>query len=276
MPLKFPEAETVYQQHPELRKQDLEVLQQWLNWQPHLPQLIETQILFFLHNCYNDVERTKIAIEHYFTIRNICPEIHIALTPDVLKTTTATAFVNILPKTTPEGYAILMIKLLDARANNFNCVNNLNLVKMVSALHVHQKSFPNGNVILVDMHGFSFRHLFKMNLRAVKYSLDHLKYIRLKGIHVMNAIPLTDRFIALVKPFLNSELYNMIHCHSSNSDTLYKYVPKECLPEDYGGELPPVKILSEECLQNMLDNYEFYEWLDKQKIDESKRTVKHK
>ena len=29
-----------------------------------------------------------------------------------------------------------------------------------------------------------------------------------------------------------------IHFHKGNNETIYKYFPKECLPQDYGGELP--------------------------------------
>ncbi|KAJ3664255.1 hypothetical protein Zmor_008438 [Zophobas morio] len=279
MPFKFIEAEKLYEIDPELRKQDVQMLHQWLNEQPYLPKLMEIQVAFFLHSCYNDIEHAKITIDHYFTIRNLCPEVYTALTPDVLKTTASVGFVNILPKTTPEGYAILMTKLLDETVSNFYSVNHLSLVNMVCTLSVHQKGFANGAIAVFDMQGFSFRHLFKTNISALRHSLRHIQKgapVRIKGIHVMNAIPLTDKIIALLKPFLNSELYNMIHCHSSNSDTLYKYVPKACLPEEYGGELPSIKILNEDSLQNMLDNYEFYEWHDGQKIDESKRAVKHK
>ncbi|XP_063917250.1 clavesin-1-like [Zophobas morio] len=129
------------------------------------------------------------------------------------------------------------------------------------------------------MNGFSFWHLFKLNIRILRHALRHLQKsapVKIKGVHVMNALPLTDKIKALLKPFLNNELYNSIYYHSSNSDTLYKFVPKECLPEDFGGELPSIKILNEESVQNLLDNYEFYEWHDSQKVDESKRPVKRK
>ena len=59
-------------------------------------------------------------------------------------------------------------------------------------------------------------------------------------------------------------------------DTLYKYVPKECLPEDYGGELPSRQMmqgifkrwddvillfsLSEETLKEVFDNLDFFRW----------------
>jgi hypothetical protein len=29
-----------------------------------------------------------------------------------------------------------------------------------------------------------------------------------------------------------------IHFHKGNNETIYQYFPKECLPQDYGGELP--------------------------------------
>ncbi|KAJ3664252.1 hypothetical protein Zmor_008435 [Zophobas morio] len=279
MSFKLIEAEKLYEKDPQLQKQDIEVLHQWLNGQPHLPKLMDIQIAFFLHHCYHDLEQAKTTIDHYCTLRNLCPEAFTALTPDVLKTTASIIFVNILPKTTPEGYIILVNKVLDERVNNFNCGNFVNLINMVATLYIHQNSFLNGVIVLFDMNGVSFGHLLKLSIRILRHALRHLQKsapFRIMGIHVMNALPLTNKIIALLKPFLSNELYNSIYCHPSNSDTLYKFVPKECLPEDFGGELPSIKVLNEKSLQNLLDNYEFYEWHDSQKVDESKRPVKRK
>ena len=33
-------------------------------------------------------------------------------------------------------------------------------------------------------------------------------------------------------------LFFQIHFHKGNNETIYQYLPKECLPQDYGGELP--------------------------------------
>ncbi|KAJ3664423.1 hypothetical protein Zmor_008595 [Zophobas morio] len=66
--------------------------------------------------------------------------------------------------------------------------------------------------------------------------------VRIKGIHFINAMPVVDKLVGLVKPFLNDELYSLMNVHSS-LNTFYKYVPQECLPEEYGGDLPSCQSL---------------------------------
>lgn len=43
------------------------------------------------------------------------------------------------------------------------------------------------------------------------------------------------KLIALVRPFLRKELFDVMHFHSSGYETLYEYIPKNMLPNEYGG-----------------------------------------
>lgn len=52
--------------------------------------------------------------------------------------------------------------------------------------------------------------------------------------HVTNVSPLIETIISWVKPFLKEKIRNRIFVHA-NTDTLYNYVPKDVLPEEYGG-----------------------------------------
>lgn len=58
--------------------------------------------------------------------------------------------------------------------------------------------------------------------------------MKLKEVHVVNVSPFIDTIIGWVKPFLKEKIKNRIYVHS-NLETLYEYIPKEVLPEEYGG-----------------------------------------
>lgn len=41
--------------------------------------------------------------------------------------------------------------------------------------------------------------------------------------------------LLLIKPFMKSEVFKLIHFHLPNSSTLDAFVPRELLPDEYGG-----------------------------------------
>ncbi|CAH1953525.1 unnamed protein product [Acanthoscelides obtectus] len=43
--------------------------------QPHLPEISDEYIILFLHACYYSQDKTKSAIENYFSIRSSNPAI---------------------------------------------------------------------------------------------------------------------------------------------------------------------------------------------------------
>lgn len=51
---------------------------------------------------------------------------------------------------------------------------------------------------------------------------------------MVNVSPLVDTIINWVKPFIKEKIRNRIHVHS-DLESLHKFVPKDILPEEYGG-----------------------------------------
>ncbi|KAJ3665874.1 hypothetical protein Zmor_001339 [Zophobas morio] len=177
---------------------------------------------------------------------------------------------------TPEGYTILLTGLLDHRPEKYNYNNELLLLNLVYCLHVHKYGFAEGVIVIVDLQGGSLGHLARVNLSSQKCMFEHLQEgmpIRLKSIHVINAVPFMDKVMALVKPLMSSKLFQMVQIHST-LDSLYDYVPRECLPVDYGGEGPSRQAMQEEMIDDIFHNVNFFNWHDLQTVDESKRVEK--
>lgn len=59
---------------------------------------------------------------------------------------------------------------------------------------------------------------------------------------MINVSPLVDTIINFAKPFLKEKIRNRIFVHS-DMESLYKYVPKDMLPEEYGGTAGKVQDL---------------------------------
>lgn len=55
--------------------------------------------------------------------------------------------------------------------------------------------------------------------------------MKVRQLHVINCNSLLNKALALVKPFLGADVAERIHFHTPDSDSLFKYVPKEVLPK---------------------------------------------
>lgn len=44
-----------------------------------------------------------------------------------------------------------------------------------------------------------------------------------------------DKILAIMTPFMKKELTSVLHVHSDLND-FFKFVPKQMLPKDYGGD----------------------------------------
>lgn len=66
--------------------------------------------------------------------------------------------------------------------------------------------------------------------------------------------PLVDTIVNFVKPFIKEKIRNRIFFHSDGYESLYKYIPKEMLPEEYGGYAGPISAI------NGINLY-LFEWL---------------
>ena len=64
----------------------------------------------------------------------------------------------------------------------------------------------------------------------------------MKEVHIVNVSPLVDTIYNFVKPFLKEKIRNRIFFHSDGYEGLHKYIPKEILPEEYGGYAGPIQV----------------------------------
>ncbi|XP_066260250.1 alpha-tocopherol transfer protein-like [Euwallacea similis] len=266
----------LYEQDSKLKKDEVEMLLVWCGQQRHFPKVAELQVALALHACYYSLEQAKGCLESYFTIRGHCKDLFTVRNPDddpALKQAMNVSLLTILPEKTNEGYYIVLGKLMNTNPDLYNPQIDSKLFDTLVLRQMHQEGPGNGLVFVMDMKGGVFGHLTKLNLGIFKKFLVYLQTampIRLISVHFINVVPFMDKLLAIVKPFVNKEMFQKLIVHTHN-ENLYKYVPLECLPSDYGGNADAIQICFEKMKENIYDNLWFSELQKTMVTDESKR-----
>ncbi|XP_044763483.1 alpha-tocopherol transfer protein-like isoform X3 [Coccinella septempunctata] len=272
------DAKKEYEKNPQLKKEDVESLRSWAEKQPHLPKISELQYILFLQSCYYSNEQAKSAIENFFTVRTLCRDIFANGNPKdpAIQMALDVGLVTILPKVAPSGYKVVFMKLLDTNPDKYILLDELRMFDMVITLLMNLQGTNEGLHIVFDFEGSTFAHLLKYTSLTAKKYLFYVQEalpIRLKDIHIIHAPTWIDRGLAIVKPLIKKELFDMINIHTT-MDTFYKKVPQEMLLKDFGGTLEPCKVLGEQMRAMLEKNEQFFKDQEAQITDESKRVEK--
>ncbi|XP_069679998.1 retinol-binding protein pinta-like isoform X2 [Periplaneta americana] len=211
--------------NPDLKKEDLVELRQWLRIQGHLSSISEEDLTLFLHSCYYDVAKTKDCIEKYYNIRTTTPELFTKRDMELPENQKMLSVLNLaeLPVKDPNGYHILFHSLKQTEPSKYIFADAARVYLMMIDICIKHEGPSPGIVLLFDLTGVKFGHLRRLSL-------------------------------SLIRKFL---VYLQIHFHKGNNETVYEYLPKKCLPKDFGGELPTVAEL-DGTYSTILQHYHEY------------------
>ncbi|KAK9872824.1 hypothetical protein WA026_019608 [Henosepilachna vigintioctopunctata] len=263
------------------REDDLKHMKEWLLKQPHLPNTWDEQcLLSFLRGSNFSLEKCKRKLDMYFTMRTALPEFF--TNRDVnrpeLRCLTSLGQGCPLPGLTPQGRRVTIIRGLDKNIETPNMADIMKISLMVGDIRLQiEKYGVSGDVYILDASVLTASHfakaanpiLFKKFLICVQEAYP----VKVKEVHVVNAIPLVDIVVNWVKPFVKEKLRNRVHIHSK-LDSLYDFVPKDILPEEYGGTAGKMADFCNDWISKL---EEFEPWFKAQeniKADESKRPGK--
>ncbi|KAB0790242.1 hypothetical protein PPYR_15425, partial [Photinus pyralis] len=238
----------------------------------------------FLRCCNYSLEKTKNLLDLCYTVRSQAPELFSNRDPacDAIENILNITDMVPLPKLTRENYKIFIYRLTDSDPEKYIFADALKTFLAVADLRLNfSDDFPDGEIPIFDMSGFTLKHLYKVQLPILKKYMVYTQEahpVRLKQIHVVNVSPFLDKAMAIVKPFMKTEVSAMLHFHQPNSTTLYKYIPQELLPEEYGGRVGKISDIKAALIRKMCDNDSRNFFLDDSRwnVDESKRPVENK
>ncbi|KAJ6640531.1 Alpha-tocopherol transfer protein-like [Pseudolycoriella hygida] len=233
-------TEVLFKKH----EKQLKEFKEWLNLKPHLPAIDTLMLLRFLKVNNFDLKMAKELLLLNLDMRKNNPTIF--ANRDVTNVSFQQAFNTLqvfpMPTNTPENHKISISRLVDTNPDNYVC---LDVVRAVVAMldvrfvTVDSNELIDGEIGVIDMNGFGWKHIMKTasNLTITKKYMAYVQEaapFKVIQNHFVNYSPTMERFIAFLKPFLKKEILDSIKFHSS-TETLYEYLPRHLLPNEYGG-----------------------------------------
>lgn len=144
-----------------------------------------------------------------------------------------------LPGLTKNGRRVIVMRGIDKNLPTPNVAEAMKLIMMIGDIRLKEELVGvAGDVYILDATVATPSHFSKFTPALVKKFLVCVQEaypVKLKEVHVINVSPLVDTIVNFVKPFLKEKIRNRIYVHGS-LEKLYEYVPKEILPEEYGGQ----------------------------------------
>lgn len=118
-----------------------------------------------------------------------------------------------LPVPDPNGYSIIFHRLRDTRASKFFLNDAIKLMMMTVDGNLYNDGCSPGYIFLFDMAGVNIAHLTRMSIGSIRKLFEYVQEgmpVRLKAIHIINVVGFMDKFLSIVRPFVNSEIFEMV------------------------------------------------------------------
>lgn len=147
------------------------------------------------------------------------------------------------PNYTSKNHALTVFRLVDYNPSSFDYSVFVKFHIMSSDtrfLTPDLKNLSEAEISIFDCNGFSARHLWSLitNFSTMRVFLRYVQEAApfiVSQNHFVNCSTITMKIFALIRPFLNKELFDVMHFHSYGFETLHNHIPKELLPDEYGG-----------------------------------------
>ncbi|KAJ8709659.1 hypothetical protein PYW08_009663 [Mythimna loreyi] len=219
----------------------VDAILEWLQKQPHLVHLdINRTILeMMIIVGKGSIERTKEKIDNFYKQRFLLPEIfqhkeHIICSSEKMWESYQIVSVPRLH----ENRRISIVKFGEG-ITKFDSEEFFRKLTMLLDLRMIY-DYMAGDIWIIDFKHVGWGLIFSQNpLVYKKITTFFTKALnwRIYGIHVLNLAGPTNivqKVVDFFKQFITSIIMDRVVIHDSLED-MYKYIPKECFPEDYGG-----------------------------------------
>uniref|UniRef100_A0A6P7G093 Alpha-tocopherol transfer protein-like n=1 Tax=Diabrotica virgifera virgifera TaxID=50390 RepID=A0A6P7G093_DIAVI len=212
-------------------------------------------IQYFLTICNFSIERAKQCLDMYYAVRTVIPELFMNRSPSSsgMESTYKQMTCFPLPDLTPNLERIIMVKMNDVEVDTFNTIKlsalayaNMFEVKMWEDLCLGEKIF-------VDLKNIKISQAAAVgpkDIRKIGFILEKVWNLHLKEYHFMNVPTYAEKLVQLCKIVLGKSLGDKIFVHKSIEE-VYKFIPREILPKEYGGSQKSLSELNDAWLKKL-------------------------
>lgn len=266
--------------------EDVRAIKTWLLKQPHLPHIkaewlsvkVDDWLENFLIQCKNSIERTKEALDLYFSRGILVPEVFTRRDPlsPPFQTSFRVIHMGLTPQVTDEGNRILIFSHTRPTADDFDPTVMMKRMGMLMDLVLLEGIVQNGIEIVVDFRHVCFGQLARYNLALTKRVYDiAMKAVpqRVKRFHFIYPTAILDAGFPILRQILSKKLQDRMVVHREVND-LIKLVGPQAIPADIGGEAPTISELNRMWEEKMIEYRDWFMSSESVKSDESKRVGK--
>lgn len=272
------QSKTKILQNFKISTSDLEklitTLRNWVLEQVHLPrQEIEDDLyieLFLLNNKF-DVEKCKQKIDNYYTTKTY----YNSYFQNLWEIVPSKASVFKIPLgQTAEFSRIVLMKLINLNPNDFNMFE-IAKAQILNLELLFRIDYSISQIAIIDLEGISFEAVKNVKMQEL---IDYFKILkhcysgRTSAIHFINIPGFLDFLIKYVRKTFSEKMEGRIKVHK-NLDDLFKYVPRESFPTEYGGNGKSLKEYLDIWDKFVREKKDFLQKIPTIKSNESLRTV---
>ncbi|XP_013167532.1 PREDICTED: alpha-tocopherol transfer protein-like isoform X1 [Papilio xuthus] len=223
-------------------EEDIDAILEWFKKEPHLAESpIERHLIEkFLVVAKGSREKTKKRIDNFYKYRTLAPEL-IQSRIDALTKPDHKLWTFFRQAIIPKLYDGKRITVVgfsgDASAFDTEVMYR-NIILTVDLRLKYDYMFSD--IWIVDLNNTGLGHLLRVNPVILQKAVNLYQEsvgIRVKHIHCVNAPVFGHHVVNFMKKFVKAKMIDRVIIHDT-MESLHKYVPKEYLPKDYGGDMP--------------------------------------
>ncbi|XP_037573176.1 alpha-tocopherol transfer protein-like [Dermacentor silvarum] len=237
-------AEKELGETPSRRKDAIQKLLQILSDEPELNSRKDDEFLLrFLRVRKYNVDAAMQTIRNYYKIRTACGPIYSDFLPSKVPSAARTLCM-VMPEKDVHGRPIVFMNIAQWIPSELPfseyqkawtiCMEYIASDPVAQVL---------GVVLLLDFNEYTIDKILCVRIGLLKKAVEYLQDcmpMRLKAMHIVNQSYAFDMLYMLVRPVMKSKLIERFHLYGKSYDRLHEEIPSSVLPEEYGGQGPPL------------------------------------